>query len=72
MTNCKYCMENSDGYIRALDNNGHAHIFLSHTPKKHKVLHIRYCGKTLEIPINFCPICGREFTDSNLYDIYKE
>ena len=59
---CEYCTEDFDGYKAVLDKNGHAMISKSF-PNKEPVLWIRAFGKQWEIPIKYCPICGRSLKD---------
>lgn len=60
---CPYCTEDSEGYVAALDKNGHVHIFRSSMLDNRHVLDVRYYGRVWEIAINFCPICGRKFEE---------
>ena len=54
---CKYCEEDSEGYILPLDKNAHVCVF----DKPHeKILHIDWYGHHMKIEIEFCPKCGRK------------
>lgn len=54
---CEYCKEDFDGYVRALDKNGHVCIF----DKPHeKILYINWYGHRMQLLINYCPMCGRK------------
>lgn len=60
---CKYCHEDTDGYVNAIDKNAHAYVcynFISHNQE----LHIRLGGMSRDIPINYCPMCGRRLNDA--------
>lgn len=61
MTRCKYCTEDFDGFKTVLDKNGHA-MLSERFPNKEPVLWIRVFGKQWEVPINFCPMCGRRLS----------
>lgn len=55
-TDCEYCHEDSDGYVRPIEKNSHAYIYPV-LDGWHIVMKAnKWKGK---IPINFCPICGR-------------
>ena len=61
---CEYCHEDSDGYIRALDRNGHAYV--DYDIHSHKLqLRIRLNGAARHIPINYCPMCGRRLNNDD-------
>lgn len=51
-TDCDYCHEDSDGYVRPIEKNGHAVIFGS-------VLYLKAEGWRGEVEIKYCPMCGR-------------
>ena len=57
---CEYCKEDFDGYVRALDKNGHVCIF---DKVYEKILDIDWYGHNMKIPINYCPKCGRKLGD---------
>lgn len=62
---CKYCEEeDADGYIFPLDKNAHVTIYrhVPHNPTR-DALHINYYGHSLNIKINYCPMCGRSLTE---------
>lgn len=50
--NCVFCHEDSDGYVYALEKNGHAYI---HGNK----LMLSAKGWSAAVDIKYCPICGR-------------
>lgn len=53
---CEYCEEDFDGYRRALDKNAHVVVY----DKLHEqILSINWYGHHMDIPIKFCPKCGR-------------
>ena len=56
--NCPYCHEDSDGYVTPLEKNCHA--FVRRSPIDGWVLSVKYGAWRKDIPIRFCPICGRE------------
>lgn len=51
--NCDYCHEDSDGYVRPIEKNAHAVLFMG-------VLRIKGYGHKWDVKINYCPMCGRE------------
>ena len=56
-TDCEYCHEDADGYVKPLEKNCHAYVnrgFMGW----HIVL--KAMGWMGEAKINFCPMCGRE------------
>lgn len=55
---CKYCHEDSDGYVTPLEKNCHA--FVSRSPIDGWVLSMKYGAWRKDIPIRFCPMCGRK------------
>ena len=55
--NCPYCEEDKDGYRQAFDKN--AHVFICRNVGE-LVLRIRYYKEKLMVPINYCPMCGKE------------
>ena len=60
-TDCEYCHEDSDGYVKPLEKNCHAYIrFGMHG----WVIELKAKGWNGKAPIRFCPICGRRFTDA--------
>ena len=60
-TDCEYCHEDSDGYVKPLEKNCHAYIrFGMHG----WVIELKAKGWNGKAPIRFCPICGRRLTDA--------
>lgn len=57
--NCKYCHEDSEGYVEPLSRYAHARIEYDSLTKK-KALSIGY---TTVVQINYCPMCGRRLND---------
>lgn len=54
---CEYCNEDFDGYVRPLDRNAHVVIW----DKPHyQVLEIDWYGHKMQLPISYCPKCGRK------------
>lgn len=59
-TDCEYCHEDSDGYVRPIEKNSHAWLVRRGRTMK---LHICFKGEYRECDILFCPMCGRRLTD---------
>ena len=60
-TNCEYCHEDRDGYVMPLEKNGHA--FITYSPIDGGfVLSIKYGSWRKNVPVKFCPVCGRRLT----------
>ena len=57
-TDCEYCHEDSDGYVRPIEKNSHAWLIRQGRTIK---LHICFKGEHRECDILFCPMCGRRF-----------
>lgn len=55
---CEYCHTDLEGYIVPLDKN--AHVYLHSENRYHWMLCIKACGWRKDVPINFCPMCGRK------------
>lgn len=55
-TDCEYCYEDSDGYVRPIEKNSHAWLV-----RRGKTMKLRICfkGEYRECDILFCPMCGR-------------
>lgn len=53
---CEYCNEDSDGYVKPLEKNGHAFVWFG---MNGWVLNLRAKGWRNEVKINYCPMCGR-------------
>jgi len=58
MSKCEYCHTDRDGYIKPLDKNAHVYLWLSGVYSNN--LHIKLYGREMHLPINYCPICGRD------------
>lgn len=59
-TNCEYCHEDSDGYVRPIEKNSHAWLVRRGRTMR---LHVCFKGEYRECDILFCPMCGRRLTD---------
>lgn len=59
-TDCEYCHEDSDGYVRPIEKNSHAWLVRQGRTMK---LHVCFKGGYSECDILFCPMCGRRLTD---------
>ena len=55
---CEYCNEDFDGYVKPIEKNCHAFVY--HSPIDGWVLSLKYGAWRKDVPIRFCPICGRE------------
>jgi len=55
-TDCEYCHEDSEGYVRSIEKNSHAWIVRRGRSMK---LRIGLKGEYRECDILFCPMCGR-------------
>ena len=55
---CEYCHEDSDGYVTPLEKNCHAYV--RYSPIDGWVLSMKYGAWRKDIPIRFCPMCGRK------------
>jgi len=58
--NCKYCNEDRDGFVVPIEKNGHAFVFFGAGGYS---LSLNACGWHKNIPINFCPMCGRKLRE---------
>ncbi len=56
-TDCEYCHEDGDGYVTPLEKNCHAVVWCS--PIDGWVLSVKYGSWRKDVPIRFCPMCGR-------------
>lgn len=54
---CQFCHEDSDGYVKPLEKNGHASV---HFGMFGWSIDLRANGWHGSIKIKFCPMCGRE------------
>jgi hypothetical protein len=59
-TDCEYCHEDSDGFVRPIEKNSHA--FVSFGLDGWHIA-MRATGWVGRAPIKFCPMCGRRLTD---------
>lgn len=60
MSKCQYCTEDAEGYVSCLPREGNGNAALHDSASKGPVLVIRGPYKMrVEIPVNFCPMCGR-------------
>lgn len=59
-TDCEYCHQDPDGYVRPIEKNSHAWLV-----RRGKVvkLRVRLKGEYRECDILFCPMCGRRLID---------
>lgn len=57
---CEYCHEDSEGYVRPLEKNGHAFIRFGMDGWE---LSLQAKGWHGSAKIRYCPICGRRLTD---------
>jgi len=59
-TDCEYCHEDSDGFVRPIEKNSHAWLV-----RRGRTMKLRVCfkGEYRECDILFCPMCGRRLTD---------
>lgn len=55
-TDCEYCREDSEGYVRPIEKNSHAWLI-----RRWRTMKLRVCfkGEYRECDILFCPMCGR-------------
>lgn len=53
---CEYCHEDTDGYARPLEKNGHAFI---HYGLDGWCIGLSARGWLGKVKINYCPMCGR-------------
>jgi len=56
-TDCEYCHEDSDGYVRPLEKNCHA--FVRHGINGWEIS-LKAKGWSGSAKIKYCPMCGRE------------
>jgi len=59
-TDCEYCHEDSDGFVRPIEKNSHA--FVSFGLDGWHIA-MRATGWVGRAPIKFCPMCGRRLID---------
>ena len=59
-TDCEYCHEDFDGYVRPIEKNSPAWLI-----RQGRTMKLRVCfkGGKSECDILFCPMCGRRLTD---------
>ena len=58
---CRYCHEDSEGYVQTIDKNGHAYIIWGDRGMNKLIL--RYGKERRETPIFYCPMCGRNLEE---------
>ena len=56
-TDCEYCHEDSDGYVRPLERNCHAFVRYGINGWE---ISLKAKGWSGSAKIKYCPICGRE------------
>jgi hypothetical protein len=54
---CPYCHEDSEGFVTPMEKNNHAFI---HFDMYGWHVHMQAKGWHADIPINFCPMFGRQ------------
>lgn len=59
-TNCEYCHEDSDGYVKPIEKNCHAFVRFGMDGWE---LSLKANGWHGEARIKFCPMCGRRLAD---------
>ena len=59
-TDCEYCHEDSEGYVRSIEKNSNAWIVRRGRSMK---LRVGFKGEYRECDILFCPMCGRRLAD---------
>lgn len=59
-TDCEYCHEDSDGYVRPIEKNSHAWLVRRGRTMK---LRVGFKGEYRDCDILYCPMCGRRLTD---------
>lgn len=66
MSRCVYCVEDPDGYVTYLPRRGEGNAALHYSATKNPALIIRGPHKMrVEVPVNFCLICGRDLRKEN-------
>lgn len=58
---CRYCREDNEGYVQALDKNGHVYIAWGYHGMDKLIF--RFGKERREIPISYCPMCGRRLDE---------
>ena len=56
-TNCDYCHEDSDGYVKPVEKNGHAFVRFGMNGWE---LSLKANGWHGSAKIRYCPMCGRD------------
>ena len=56
-TDCEYCHEDADGYVKPIEKNCHAFVRFG---MKGWELSLKANGWHGETKINYCPMCGRK------------
>lgn len=59
-TDCIYCHEDSDGYVKPIEKNGHAFIRFGMNGWE---ISLGAKGWNGSAKIMYCPVCGRRFGD---------
>lgn len=62
MSNCRYCTMDYDDYVLPLEKNGHVFLYPSIGAWS---LQVNVHKWSKQIPINYCPICGRDLRRRN-------
>ena len=64
MNNCQYCHTDSDGYIAFLPRTGVGNAVLRIPTSSMPFINVSGPNRTrLQIPVEFCPKCGRNLID---------
>ena len=61
MKDCEYCHPDADGYVKPIEENGHAFIYLGLFGRMW--LYISFKGDSRACDINYCPMCGRRLSE---------
>jgi hypothetical protein len=56
-TNCGYCREDVDGYVKPIEKNGHAFVSFGMNGWE---LELKAKGWHGDVKIQYCPMCGRK------------
>lgn len=56
-TDCEYCHEDADGYVKPIEKNNHAFVRFGENGWE---LDLKANGWHGETKINYCPMCGRK------------
>ena len=55
---CEYCHKDEDDYVTPLDKN--CHVVVRCSPIDGWMLSVKYGAWREDVPIRYCPMCGRE------------